>query len=232
MLELPGLTSTGDVGKDLDNLKRYIARLVPALEIELIGAKQDDYASEYNAQTLGVGATDKQTTAGALVAHELRQDNPHHVTAGQLGLTLDKLVTIAFTASGLMARIGDKRGVQINIQDVTVTVSAWTQGDGVRYADTDLGNWEAKMPVLFAAVPAMRGYRTERNYWAGPLIGSGSEQIGTLRIYRPGTSGGSSSQEDDDETYEVDTGTAQTEEVQVNLTMIGLGVYGYGDGEE
>lgn len=227
MLELPGLTSTGDVGKDLDNLKRYIARLVPALEIELIGAKQDDYASEYNAQKLGVGASDKQTTAGALVAHELRQDNPHHVTAGQLGLTLDKLVTIAFTASGLMARIGDKRGVQINIQDVSVTVESWTVNENLRYADMDLGEWEAKMPVLFAAYPALKGSRAERNTWAGTLIGSGSEQIGTLRIYRPG---GAAVEQVDDE-YVVVGETGQNETVTVQLTMIGMGVYGYGDEE-
>lgn len=219
MLELPGLTSSGDLGKDLDGLKRYIARLVPALEMELISANQDDYQNEYNAQTKGIGNANKTNTAGALVAHELRKDNPHKVTAGQLGLSLDKLVTVSFNrdTEGFMVRIGEKRGLQINVQMTNVEISVWHVIGEMAYADADLGEWEQPIPILYAAVPVLRT-GSERDCWAGQMDGSSGEQIGTLRFYLPEI-GVLIDEEDTD--FEAQR--------NIPLTVVGLGVFGYGE---
>ena len=217
MLELPGLTSSGDIGKDLDSLRRYIARLVPAVEMELINAGQDNYQAELSAQKQGVGAPNKDSTAGALVAHELRRDNPHRVTAGQLGLSLDKLVGITFLeeGAGITVRIGEKRGVQINIQDTHAEIREWTRSGGVAWAEADLGAWEEKIPILYAAVPVLRTGSTG-DCWGGQLTGSGPEQIGTMRFYLSSAI---------DET-ESDTFAALR---NIPMTVIGWGVFGYGD---
>ena len=218
MLELPGLTSSGDLGKDLDGLRRYIARLVPALEMELITAKEDDYQAEYNAQKLGVGVSDKRSTAGALAAHELRQDNPHRVTAAQLGLTLDRLVTIEFAGQGLTARIGEKRGLQVNVQSAEASVSSWTQIGGTAWADVNLGDWAAKIPVLYAVIPMMRA-GSSKEFWPGIISGSDTDHIGTLRIHRGCAI--------DTNEGAINSGTI-SEQVTIPLTVIGLGVFGYG----
>lgn len=220
MLELPGLTSSGDLGKDLDTLKRYIARLVPALEMELINAGQDDYQEQLSAQTQGVGSAKKQSTAGALVAHELRYDNPHRVTAAQLGLTLDKIMTVTFTTSGLAVRIGEKRGIQINVQDVEPVVNQWEHVEATDWADAALGSWEAEIPVLYAVIPALRAGNS-KEFWLGVLSGSTGENIGTLRIHR----GCGVDPEENPGTYIA----RHTEEHMIPMTVIGLGVFGYGE---
>ena len=46
MLELPGITRTGDAEQDVDKILRYLARFVPQLQMELEDAKADRYGEE------------------------------------------------------------------------------------------------------------------------------------------------------------------------------------------
>lgn len=219
MLELPGIMRTGDAEQDVDKILRYLARLVPQLEMELTSAGQDGYGSAMSALSQGLAA-DTQTTAGALAAHELRRDNPHKVTAAQLGLTLDRLVSVHFAGGGLVVLIGDKRGLQVNVQEITVTVTEWTQHGGIAYADVALGDWDAVIPVPYAVIPIARGGATA-DCWAGPLTpAAGRESIGTLRIYHECSISVAENAQND--------GVFEEERV-IPLTIIGLGVFGYGD---
>lgn len=231
MLELPGITTSGDAELDVQKVLRYLSKLVPQLEMELADARQDGYLEQYNAVTQGVGAVNDKTTAGALVAHELRKDNPHGVTAEQLGLKLGKLIQVTLANNGLMIRIGEARGLQINVQDVQVQVESWTKHGGVSYADNiSLGKWENKIPVLYyTGVTVLGG--TYRDYWAGPVNGSDSENIGNIRMYHeyvsvdpaPAPPGG------DDEEEEEPINPYVEDIRDIKMTVIGMGVYGYGE---
>lgn len=214
MLELPGMTVSGDAGEDVQRILRYLSKLVPQLEMELVNAKQDDYSSAMNALTQGVGVVDRSSTAGALAAHELRKDNPHGVTAAQLGISLDKAVKVSLNNGGLCVRIGEKRGLQINAQDVSLEVTSWTRHGGVSYVDKDLGEWNDKIPVLYYAGVTLRN-SADKDIWPGNLAGSETEQMGRLRIYHECDSGEDS----------VPVGDAMT----VRMTVIGVGVFGYGE---
>jgi len=212
MLELPGITRTGDAELDIDKLMRYLARLVPQLQMELEEAKADGYQEAMAGLTQGVGVTNTNTTAGALAAHELRRDNPHHVTAQQLGLTLGNLVTITMSDGCLIARIGEKKGIQLNVQPLTVTVEEWTVSGGVSHADVDLGAWKSKIPVRYATL-AVIGGGVHQDVWMGPVTPGAGESVGTARIYHE---------------TETEGGTAAETRV-IPLTIIGMGVFGYGE---
>lgn len=220
MLELPGLTNTGDLRADVDTIRRYLARLIPQLEMELANAEQDDYAEAYNALSQGVGSANKMSTAGALAAHQLDYANPHRVTAAQLGLDLDKLVSITFVNAGAVFKVGAKRGIQVNIQTMRVTVDTWTQHGGVAYADVDLGQWDAVLPVPYY-IHVLADGGVNRDYWAGPLTGTGDRKdIGTVRIYHEcgvDVREGATNEGD------------YTDERIIPLTILGLGVFGYGE---
>ena len=219
MLELPGLTHTGDAAQDLESVRRYLSRLVPDLEMELANLKQDRYQEAMNALTQNIGTADKNTTAGALAAHELRTDNPHKVTGQQLGLSLGKVCQGTVSRNAMTARIGEKRGIQISAQDMEITVSAWQQHGGVAYADADLGTWAAQVPLLISVRTDLRG-GLYQDYWAGCLRGTDRENIGILRIYR----------ECDIQTGDYANNSGVIRETRViPLTVIGTGVFGYGE---
>ena len=220
MLELPGMTNTGDDKKDLDAIRRYLGRLVPQLEMELTEARQDGYQNAYNALSQGVGAADTGSTSGALAEHILARNNPHHVTLAQLGYSADKFITVTFLAAGLMVRLGEKKGLQIVCQDVTMTISEWTQHGGIAYADIEsLGDWEYSFSTLYHENVMMQA-GTDKDFWPGPMAGNDGESMGGIRIYHEcgqdasGTGDG--------------TGTF-TDDRNITMTVIGLGVFGYGD---
>lgn len=219
MLELPGMTTSGDARQDVQKILRYLSKLVPQLEMELANAQQDGYTGAMNALSQGVGVVNKNTTAGALAAHELRKDNPHGVTAAQLGLTLDKLLAVELKNSGMTARIGEKRGLQMNVQEKTVNISQWTQKGGVAWADADLGDWATPFQVLYYTGLTADG-SGDMEVWAGPVLGGSRERIGTVRIYRTC----------DIEVAEGSTNSREIEELKVvKLMIMGLGVFGYGE---
>jgi hypothetical protein len=222
MLELPGLKTTGDSRKDLDAVRRYLARLVPQLEMELQQAQQDGYQDAYTTLAKSLGTVNTGTTAGALAEHVLRQDNPHKVTLQQLGFSLDNFVTIRTKNSAWIIRIGsDQRGLMVEILDKTVELSRWHQLGGVCYTDPnpDLGPWPEKIPLpLWVGVTMRRGMFED--YWSGPMYAWTSEQIGTLRIYH---------ECDVDTTESGDNDRQRVIERTVAMTVIGVGVYGYAE---
>lgn len=229
MLELPGITTSGDAQQDVQRVLRYLSKLVPQLEMELMNAQQDGYLEQYNAMTQGVGAADDKTTAGALVRHELRTDNPHQVTAEQLGLTLGRLVLLTITEDGMVFRIGEKRGLQINIQDVQVTVTTWTRRGGISYANgIDLGQWTVKIPILYYTGVTVLAGAANRDYWAGPISGGDSENIGVIRMYHDCEAEEPNPDEEDENQYVVEDPEVDDER-EIRMTVIGLGVFGYGE---
>lgn len=229
MLELPGIMTSGDAGQDVQKILRYLSKLVPQLEMELMNAQQDGYLEQYNAATQGIGAVNDKTTAGALVAHEQRTDNPHRVTAEQLGLTLGRLVKLTLTDGGLVARIGEKRGLQINIQDVTVTINAWGGTGSIAYrSDVNLGEWAEKIPILYYTGITMRG-GTNNDYWAGPVSGSDSENIGTMRIYHNKNIEPEPEPDEENESPPEVVVDPTEDEREIRMTVIGMGVFGYGE---
>jgi hypothetical protein len=226
MLELPGLTNTGDTRRDIDTIRRYLARLVPQLEMELTAARQDGYQDAYSALSQELGSVNKNTTAGALAQHVLDKANPHGVTLAQLGYSADNLAPVELTPGGMTVRVGGKRGLQINVQDVTIELSQWHRVyqhgsageeqwqslDPVCYADAELGGWEREIPLPFYAAATL-AVPTDRDCWAGNLSGMTKDQAGTLRVYRLAETGEG----------------AQTEVARtITARVIGLGVYGYG----
>ena len=219
MLELPGITRTGDAEQDVDKILRYLARFVPQLQMELEDARADRYGEAMAALSQEVGTVDKTTTAGALAAHELRRDNPHKVTAAQLGLTLGGLVAVTLSDGNAIVRIGEKRGLQVNFQPLRLTVTQWTQRGGVAYADVDLGAWVSKIPVRYATLAVAEG-GVHQDYWIGAVTPGSGESVGTARIYH----------ECDISIQEGSSNSGAVEETRViPLTIIGLGVFGYGD---
>lgn len=219
MLELPGLTVSGDAGQDVEKILRYLSKLVPQIDMELMNAQQDGYSNAMNALSQEIGTVDKNTTAGALAAHELRKDNPHQVTLPQLGFSMERYVRPEYNANGLTVRIGDKRGLMIIVQDVEVTVTEWTQRGGVCWAQADLGEWRTEIPLMFYAGVQTQGGQAYRDYWAGNLAGSTGKYIGTVRLYHEC---GITIQNE-----QVIEGTVQDTR-EIRLTAIGVGVFGYG----
>ena len=220
MLELPGMNNTGDVRKDLDAIRRYLTKVVPQIDMELMRAQQDDYTDAMNALTQEIGTVDKNSTAGALASHELRKDNPHGVTLEQLGFSMGNFVRVKYTSESLVVMIGDKKGLKIVTQDAVRTVREWTQVGGVSFAEVAVGDWEEKIPLLFYTGVSLRG-GVPSDYWAGPLRGTTNETIGTLRIYHE-CSIETGEDADNDKTI-ID------ESRNVSMTIIGVGVFGYGE---
>lgn len=238
MLELPGMKTTGDPRLDLDNIRRYLSRLVPQLEMELMNAGTDDYQSEYNARAQNIGTGKSGTTAGALAAHVLDLKNPHNVTLAQLGFSYDKFVSIDITVNGLMIRCGQKQGLQINIQQAQVELDTWEQANQIYHASADLGEWDRQLPLILYAGATVNNGGTD--CWAGSLTGTDAQHIGTVQIYRLGPewepgpvlqteeqseqqgAGGGEGRVGDEEEEQQEVRT-------VCMTIIGVGVFGYGE---
>lgn len=213
MFELPGMTNSGDDKQDLDSIRRYLSRLVPQLEMELMSAREDSYQDELMRQRTGMGGSNKNATAGALAEHVLRKDNPHGVTLAQLGFNLDKAVAVEFTQHGMMARIGDKRGVQLEVQTVDANAQQWSLDSGnIVYAAMPLGDWDRPFEKLFGARAGISAANVN-DVWLGGLTGSGGKAIGTVRLFCA-----------TDSTPD-EHGVIIMKQLKINV--IGVGVFGY-----
>lgn len=221
MLELSGLTSSGDLARDVDNIRRYLVRLVPKLEMELENAKTDNYLDAkgriVNKMASGK-AEEAQTTAQAIAAHMLDKGNPHGVTLAQLGFSFDRAAQVNFTDTGMVFRIGGEHGLQINTQRVTVPVTEWTVTGGIAWAEVDLGAWERPAGVLSYAqaqvlhAQSNSGQRMD-DVWCGAIRSYTRDDCGTLRLFKYA--------ETQDATEQVDR--------TVTVGLMAVGVYGYGD---
>lgn len=221
MLELSGLTSSGDLARDVDNIRRYLVRLVPKLEMELENAKTDNYLDAkgriVNKMASGK-AEEAQTTAQAIAAHMLDKGNPHGVTLAQLGFSFDRAAQVNFTDTGMVFRIGGEHGLQINTQRVTVPVTEWTVTGGIAWAEVDLDRWEQRAGVIsFAQAQVLHaqsnsGQRMD-DVWCGAIRSYTRDDCGTLRLFKYA--------ETQDATEQVDR--------TVTVGLMAVGVYGYGD---
>ena len=221
MLELTGLTSTGDPLRDIDNIRRYLVRLVPQLEMELENAKTDNYLDAKGRIANGMAskkADDAQTTAQAIAAHMLDKSNPHGVTLAQLGFSFDRAAQATFTDTGTVFKIGGEHGLQINTQKVTVPVAEWTVNGGIAWAEVNLDRWEQRAGVIsFVQAQALHaesnsGQRKD-DVWCGVIRSYTRDECGTLRLFKYA--------ETQDATEQVDR--------TVTIGLMAVGVYGYGD---
>lgn len=221
MLELSGLTSSGDINRDVDNIRRYLVRLIPQLEMELANAKTDNYLDAKGRITNGMAsgkADDAQTTAQAIAAHMLDKSNPHGVTLAQLGFSFDRAAQVNYTDTGMVFRIGGEHGAQINTQTVTVPVTAWTVTGGIAWAEVNLDRWEQRAGVIsFAQAQVLHaqsnsGQRMD-DVWCGAIRSYTRDDCGTLRLFKYA--------ETQDATEQVDR--------TVTVGLMAVGVYGYGD---
>lgn len=218
MLELPGLIGGENTREDLEALRRYLGRLIPELEQQLINAQQDNYQEELNKRINQVTGVNNGTTAGALAEHVRDFNNPHRVTLSQLGFSMNKFLSLERAGNGAVIRIGEKRGLQINFEHVLVTITEWTQNGGTGRAEQALGNWTREIPELMTAMPILLG-EGQVGVWAGALKSATGQSMGTLEVFTDlsvDTSEGATN-----------SGTrAKTANFQV--MMVGLGVFGYG----
>ena len=214
MFELPGMTNSGDDKQDLDSIRRYLSRLVPQLEMELMTAREDSYQDELMRQRTGMGGSNPNGTAGALAEHVLRKDNPHGVTLAQLGFSLDKAVTVEFTQHGMTARIGDKHGVQLEVQKVDANVQQWQVDSGnIVYAAMALGDWDRPFERIFGARAGISAANVN-DVWLSGLTGGSGVRMGTVRLYHATDS------EPDAQ------GTIMVSRI-LKVNVIGMGVFGY-----
>lgn len=219
MLELPGLIGGENPKEDIEALRRYLGRLIPELEQQLINAQQDSYQDELNKRINQVTGVNNGTTAGALAEHVRDFSNPHRVTLAQLGFSLGKFLSLERAGNGAVIRIGEKRGLQINFQHVLTNITEWTQNGGTGKAEQALGDWSREIPELMAAMPILLG-EGQAGVWAGALKGATGESMGTLEVFTDlsvDTSEGASN-----------SGT-KSKTVNFEVIAVGLGVFGYGD---
>ena len=221
MLELSGLTSSGDLARDVDNIRRYLVRLVPQLQMELENAKTDNYLDAkgriVNKMASGK-AYDAQTTAQAVAAHLLDKGNPHGVTLAQLGFTFDRAAQATFTETGAVFKIGGEHGLQINTQRVSVPVNQWTVTGGISWAEVNLDAWERPAGVLSFVQAQILGALNNASQrvddvWCGTIRSFTQEQCGILRLFKRAETEDATEQEDR----------------TVTVVIMGVGVYGYGD---
>lgn len=216
MFELPGLNSTGDVARDLDTVRRYLVRLVPQLEMQLEEAKADRYGDAIAMRLNGMAEKKASGVAAdgaaALADHILDKNNPHGVTLSQLGLSIDRITQRLTGENGTLIRIGGNRGAEIGTQTVRVTVLGenWDPGDALDTVDIDLGLWDQPFTALYQAVPALTRV-TKGTAWLGQYTGWTRQHCGYVRVIRP-------HEEDED----------PAEATVLDISMIGMGVYGYG----
>lgn len=222
MLELPGLISGEDTKEDVQALRRYLGRLIPELEQQLMAAQQDNYQDELNKRVNHVTGVNNGTTAGALAEHVRDFNNPHRVTLSQLGFSINKLISLIRTDNGTVIRIGDKKGLQLNFQTVETTVNIWKQHGGTAHTEAavQLGEWDMAIPELMTAqVTVTSG--AEQDVWAGALKGATGRNIGSIELFT-------------DCAIDVGEGATNdrtiTDKVRtVQIMAVGMGVFGYGD---
>lgn len=216
MFELPGLTSTGDTAQDLETVRRYLVRLIPQLEMELADAKADRFGDAYRTRTNGMTSTkpsgEAADGAAALADHILDRQNPHKVTAAQLGISMDAVTARLTTEHATKVRMGGKYGIEMMTEEKTIRIlgSEWTLGDALDTYTADLGEWEQAMALPWAANITLT-WQSKGEQFTGAYGGWTKQLAGTVQIYR---------QHVDDENPD--------DETRLRLTITAWGGYGYG----
>lgn len=227
MLDLPAMMTTGDAARDLDTIRRYLVRLIPQLEMELAECRADSYGDALARRQNGMAAQrasgEAVTGAEALADHILDRNNPHGVTLAQLGFTTEKLTNVLFTETGVRLRLGGKTGLEFVTQTFAVKALAdsWTREKAAYYQDIDVGEWEEKPALPVITIPLMTG--SDAPCWLGQLTGSTRTQAGVIRVFCPA----------EQDVYDEDEGRwiyhDPPGDINLTITALGLGVYGYGE---
>ena len=179
MFEMPGLQSTGDVTKDLDSVRRWLARFVPQLEQILDNLGTDNFTSAYNERLEGLttltSAGQQKTTSAAMAEHLLDRNNPHQVTLNQLGYepprmqVEEKNGTTILTVSGLM----------IEIMPVDIEAGTATAEGNVFKRTASLGNWEQEFEALYIAMAVPYN----GDIWLGTRSSADNISAGDVTLY-------------------------------------------------
>ena len=179
MFELPGLRTTGDVKKDLDQVRRYLARFVPQLEQELQQLGADGYQSALNERLEGLtaqtGARKAQTTSAAVAEHILDTNNPHGVTLRQLGYQ-EPQAQVYPMEDGTVITLG---GLIMEIRTVEAPAMTAEAEGTVTAQEIDLGDW----PVPLEEIMAAGAQLTDLSGWAGAISGMDGEHCGSITVY-------------------------------------------------
>lgn len=177
MLELPGLNSSGNVKTDLEQVRRYLGRLVPQLERALEDLGVDGLAEQMAIRTQGLEGANGQTTSGALAGHLLDKGNPHGVTLEQLGAVR----TEEYERGWLVAVCG----IGIQCKWLPLEEAAGTAAGGLYTEDADLGDWGRPFTELYCDWCEVRAADLE-NVWAGCSAGADEEDAGSVRVFTTG----------------------------------------------
>ena len=182
MFELPGLNPQDDVKKDLDALRRYLMKFVPQLEQELANLGTDNFTSAYNERLEGLtsvqAAGKSVSTPEAIANHLLDHDNPHRVTAAQVGLG----ETIH---GGDGYACVDFNGWRYTLLWITHDAGETeTQAGALYYDDISLGDWPVEMGEIFYTTAELVSGESG-TVFRGARWGISEESAGTVRVYRP-----------------------------------------------
>lgn len=228
------MMATGDTARDLDTIRRYLVRLVPQLEMELSRAESDRFGEAYAQRVNGMAEAKKSGEAAggaeALADHLLDRSNPHGVTLAQLGFNIDKIFSFRTGEHSMLLQLGGKQGIQLNWQTVRVTAGtgAWEAEASVWQQDVVLGDWEIPLDAMLGAWAQLMGSGLH-TVWAGRLAGASKTSMGRVKLLTP-----REIPEEEEPDEEIPGSGTQTNDEQqpvsmtIDLTVFGMGVYGYG----
>lgn len=185
MFELPGLNGSGDPKKDLEQVRRWLARFVPELEQQLSNLGTDNFTSAYNERVEGLatltGAAKSKTTAEAVAEHLLDKNNPHGVTLNQLGHK-DPSISMEATDHGWVIKLC---GLMIQAKYVQASLApTQTSVSGIYEAAADMGDWD----VPFGTLSACWARVTYRHAWVGCVREADEQSAGYVYVYRTNSS--------------------------------------------
>lgn len=186
MLDLPGLMSSGELKQDVEQVRRYLARLVPQLDQALSNLSTDNFTSDYNALVKGVtdetsaNAAEAKTTSEAIARHMRDYENPHHVTLEGLGYTPPHVLTFWETEHGWAAVIG--QGLTIQCKKISLEAGTATGYGSCYYRDVVLGDWDVPTEALYGVYISVTAPNLSKAGWCGTVSGASETSAGTARM--------------------------------------------------
>lgn len=184
MFESPGTQMGDDLKRDVQDVKRWLARFVPELEQQLDNISTDNFTSAYNERVEGLrtlsGAPGSKTTADAVAEHLLDYNNPHRVNLSQLGYEVPQAVYTE-TDHGGNIRLG---GLMLQWLDVSIAAGTGDLVYGNVYGrNVSLGNWDVEFGTLYGTWLQQRGSDGSGG-WFGSNWGASKLSAGTVKNMR------------------------------------------------
>ena len=180
MFEQPGMKHSDNLKDDVENLRRWLCRFVPELEMQLDSLGVDNFTNAYNERMEGLTslseAGKQKTTSEALAEHLLDTKNPHKTTLAQLGYK-EPTATVEGGDDYLIIRFG---GLVVQIKFVALGATTATAAGNVYRHAVDCGDWPVKFESLYATTHSLN---TTTNCWAGSLRYQDNEHCGSVYIF-------------------------------------------------